>query len=173
MCVYLPMSIYLHISLSIYAYLSISTYPYRIYEGLKSSEMPARINAINMLGFIARKGYMLIFSVQGADFKNNKTTKQESHQEYYCFLVVQFYLDQQKGRKKYFTYYLLVEMKLYIKKTIIYLMRFLFRCFIVFLNPLPGVWAGVEAGLCFISYLQLLINHNLSSPLKGLCAKFR
>ena len=102
---------------------------------------------------------------QGADFKNNKTTKPESHQEYYCFLVVQFYLDQQKGRKKYFTYYLLVEMKLYIKKTIIYLMRFLFRCFIVFLNPLPGVWAGVEAGLWFISYLQLLINHSLSSPL--------
>ena len=29
-------------------------------------------------------------SLQGADLKNNKTTKQESHQEYYCFLAEQF-----------------------------------------------------------------------------------
>ena len=29
----------------------------------------------------------------GADLKNNKTTKQESYQEYYCFLAEQFYLN--------------------------------------------------------------------------------
>ena len=34
------------------------------------------------------------FFFQGADLKKNKTTKQESHQEYYGFLVEQFYLDQ-------------------------------------------------------------------------------
>ena len=33
-------------------------------------------------------------SCQGAAFKNNETTKQESHQEYYCFLEEQFYYDQ-------------------------------------------------------------------------------
>ena len=30
----------------------------------------------------------------GADFKINITTKQESHQEYYCFLDEQFYFNQ-------------------------------------------------------------------------------
>ena len=30
----------------------------------------------------------------GADLKNNKTMKQESYQEYYCFLDDQFYCDQ-------------------------------------------------------------------------------
>ena len=30
----------------------------------------------------------------GADFKNKQTRKQESHQEYYCFLLEQFYLGQ-------------------------------------------------------------------------------
>ena len=34
-----------------------------------------------------------VYFHQGADFKNNKTTKQKSHQEYYCFLE-QFYLGQ-------------------------------------------------------------------------------
>ena len=38
--------------------------------------------------------FYLFCEVLGAAFKNNITTKQESHQEYYCFFVEQFYLDQ-------------------------------------------------------------------------------
>ena len=33
-------------------------------------------------------------NLQWADFKNIKTTKQELHQEYFCFLDEQFYFDQ-------------------------------------------------------------------------------
>ena len=36
---------------------------------------------------------------QGADFKNNKTTKQESHQKYISFLGEQFHFDQQEESK--------------------------------------------------------------------------
>ena len=39
-----------------------------------------------------------IFPVE-LDFKNNKPTKQESHQEYCCFLDEQFYLFNRKGAK--------------------------------------------------------------------------
>ena len=34
------------------------------------------------------------FMVLGTDLKNKKTTKQEFHQENYCFLVEQFYMGQ-------------------------------------------------------------------------------
>jgi len=37
---------------------------------------------------------MKIIKDQGADFKINKTTKQEYYQEYYCFLDDQFFFDQ-------------------------------------------------------------------------------
>ena len=40
--------------------------------------------------------------VQEADFENNKTTKQESHHEYFCSLDEQFCFEQKDVRKVLF-----------------------------------------------------------------------
>jgi len=64
----------------------------------------------------------------GADFKNN-TMKQESHQEYYCFLLLFVPIGREK---QYFTYFLLVGIQLFTKKTIlvfIEILVLLFYCF--------------------------------------------
>ena len=68
------------------------------------------------------------FVYQGADFKKQPSTKQESHQEYYSFLVNQFYLDQYEA-------FLLVQIKLFNKKRIIFFMKFMFRCLIIIKSP--------------------------------------
>ena len=60
----------------------------------------------------------------GADFKINITTKQESHQEYCYFLLNKFVWTNRKGGTKYSSYFLLVEIKFFIKKTITFLMKF-------------------------------------------------
>ena len=66
-----------------------------------------------------------MFRVQGPDFKNKKTMKEELHREYYCFLFEKFYLGPIGGEKQNFTSFLLVEIQLFIKKTQIFLIKFL------------------------------------------------
>ena len=63
--------------------------------------------------------------------KNNQTTKQESHQEYYCFLVIQFYFYQKEA--SFVSIFLLVQIQ---EKNNIFdeVLVLLFDCF---LNPLP------------------------------------
>ena len=63
----------------------------------------------------------LFLLIQGIDLKTRK-------QEYYCFLVEQFYFGHYEGRNKH-TSLLLVVKKLFIMKTKILLMKFLFSFF--------------------------------------------
>ena len=57
--------------------------------------------ALNLSLYIDNVDSKVFHGMLGGDFKYNQTTKRE-YQEYYCFLVEQFYLDQYEASKVLF-----------------------------------------------------------------------
>ena len=82
-------------------------------------------------------------NILGADFKNNYTTKQKFPQEYSCFLVWSVLFGPIGREKQNSSSFLLVEIKLFIKKTSIFLMKLLFCCLIV-LKSAPVIMVGIH-----------------------------
>ena len=83
---------------------------------------------------------IILFFILGTDLLNKKSAKQEFHQEYFLFSCWTILFSRIWREKQNLTPLLLVEIKLLIKKTNIFLMKFLFHCFE---NLPPGDRIGI------------------------------